>query len=176
MVDMAHYISPKGQKLEDFDWKMFQKHMNLTDEELETYWKNDPIKRISGPMMGSWEMQNNWLIIEVIYSKCCGNGLKVGDRLYWEGLGNLDTTRSSRWCMGALQWMGGWIDGIQNAIMNGLDPNDFFPDTFSCPDTGSRCGWGQVVCRAYVVTRDQLDKLPPIPPIENLDAYFENVE
>lgn len=165
---MAHFCTPKG---EEIDWAKFQKHMDLSDEELEV-WKTDPKKKVTGPQMCAWETQRNWLIIEVVYSHGCGNGLRVGDRLCFEGMGCLDPTRSSRWCPHAMGWISGWTDGMHNLVFNGIDPAKFYPQTFSCGDSTQKYGWGQVIFKAYVVTREELDKLPPIPPITTLDDYF----
>jgi uncharacterized repeat protein (TIGR04076 family) len=135
---------------EAFDWKEFQKHMGFSDEETEQ-WKNHPKKGIYVSRMCTPSIQKSTLIIEVVESHGCANGMKVGDRLYFEGCGLLDTKRSSRWCGHALGMCMPFSNIAHNLIMHGKDPNAMIYNTFPCGDSGSKYGWGQVKMKAYVV-------------------------
>jgi uncharacterized repeat protein (TIGR04076 family) len=154
---MTHYGTKKG---EEFDWKAFQKHMGYSDKELEAT-KKHPDRSKYVPIMCSPAMQNKWLIIEVVDSHGCGNGLKVGDRLYWEGIGLLDTKRSSRWCPHLMGHISAFVDVAHNFMMQGMEPK-FYYNHFSCADAGSKYSWGQVVAKAYVVDTKDLDNLDEI--------------
>jgi len=152
---MPHFETKPG---EEFDWKALQKHMNFTDEELEA-WKNNPAKNIGIQKMCSQEVQKKWMIVEVVKSHGCANGLKPGDRLYFKGLGNLDPQRSSHWCGHNLMHIPVFQDTAHNLLMQGKDPNDLFPTHFSCVDTDCKYGWGYVENKAYIVEEEDLDKL-----------------
>lgn len=153
---MPHWVTKDG---EEFDWKGFQKHMNMTDEELEA-WMKDPAKNEGIRKMCSEKMQKKWLIVEVVKTHCCANGLQVGDRLYFKGMGNLDPERSSHWCGHNMMHLPLIQDACHNLVMQGKDPNEeLFPNHFSCVDTDCKYGWGHVVTKSYVVEEDDLDKL-----------------
>ena len=153
---MPHFESKPGK---EFDWKGSQKHMNFTDEELKA-WMDDPAKFQGAQKMCSPEMQKKWLIVEVVKSHGCANGLKVGDRLYFKGIGNLDPKRSSHWCGHNMSHLPLIQDACHNLVMQGKDPNkEMFPNHFSCVDTTAKYGWGYVENKAYVVEEEDLDKI-----------------
>jgi hypothetical protein len=152
---MPHWLTKKG---EEFDWKGFQKHMGFSDEELKA-WKNNPAKNIGIQKMCSEEVQNKWMIVEVIKSHGCANGLQPGDKLYFKGLGNLDPQRSAHWCGHNFMHIPVFQDTAHNLLMQGKDPNDLYPNVFSCVDTTCKYGWGYVENKAYIVDEKDLDKL-----------------
>ena len=152
---MPHFQSEPGDK---FDWKGFGKHMNLTDEELKA-WMDDPAKFKGAQLMCSPEMQRKWLIVEVVKTHACANGLKIGDRLYFKGIGNLDPDRSSHWCGHNMCFLPVIQDMMHNLVMQGKDPNTVFPNHFSCVDTTNKYGWGYVESKCYVVEEEDLDKI-----------------
>ena len=155
---MPHFVSKEG---EPFDWKAFQKHMNFSDEELEA-WKNNPQKAIPTEMMCSPEVQGKYLIVEVVKSHGCANGMKPGDRLVFKGMGNLVPERSSNWCGHNLGRIMMFQDACHNFYFQGKDPNDIYPKYFSCVDTTMKYGWGYVENKVYVVDEDDLDRLDEI--------------
>jgi len=61
---------------EPFDWKAFQKHMQFTDEELEAFMSH-PKKAKSVEYLFNPKFRNKFLVVEVVESKACGNGLVV---------------------------------------------------------------------------------------------------
>lgn len=153
---MSHFVAKKGKP---FDWKAFQKHRGYTDEEMEAL-KKDPKKMKHAQLLCSPELQNKWLIVEVVESHGCEVGMKVGDRLYFEGLTLLDSKRSSRWCPhAALDAIGWFANGCRDLFLQGIDPNNMYADHFGCADAGSKYGWGRVVVKAYVVDKSDLGKL-----------------
>lgn len=143
---MGHF---KEAPPEEF-WKGFKEHMGYTDEELEHFMK-DPKKVNIAPLMASPKMRNSTMVIEVVDSHGCAEGVKVGDKLYFTGIANLDTQRSSRWCAYALSHITIFANLFHNMILKGLNPNEVYSQYFSCYDCGSDKGWGQVVMKAYVI-------------------------
>ncbi len=146
---MGHF---KAEPPEGF-WKGLQEHMGYTDEELEIF-KQCPKRGKWAPYMASPEIQNSTLVIEVVESHGCGNGMKVGDRLYFQGCGLLDPKRSSPWCAHAFHGVSGFSNICHNLILHGIDPNDMYADHFSCLDCGTKYGWGLVIMKAYVIKED----------------------
>ena len=125
---MPHFVS--GQP---FDWKRFQKHMGLSDEELKA-WMDNPAKSALTQKFCSPEAQRKWMIVEVVKSHACANELKPGDRLYFQGMGNLDPERSSHWCGHNLSYIPVLQDACHNMVTQGKDPDELYPNYFSCPD------------------------------------------
>ena len=146
---MGHF---KAEPPEGF-WKGLQQHMGYTDEELETF-KKCPKRGKWAPHMASPEIQNSTLVIEVVESHGCGNGMKVGDGLYFQGCGLLDPKRSSPWCAHAFHGVSVFSNICHNLILHGIDPNDMYADHFSCLDCGTKYGWGLVIMKAYVIKED----------------------
>jgi uncharacterized repeat protein (TIGR04076 family) len=148
----------QAKKGEPFDWKAFQKHMGYTDEEMKAL-KNDPEKMQYAQTIFTPEIQNKWLIFEVVESHGCEAGLKVGDRIYFEGLNTLDVKRSSNWCLRS--FANAYLMGysMRNLIMQGVDPNEIYADHCGCLDAGSKFGLGRVIFKAYAVDKSDLDKL-----------------
>jgi uncharacterized repeat protein (TIGR04076 family) len=144
----------QADSAETFDWKGFQTHMGYTDEELEAY-KKHPKKAKFAPIMCQPKIQKSTLIIEVVKSRGCANGLKVGDRLYFEGCGLLDLKRSSRWCGHAMGHCMAFSNVAHNLLIHGKDPNSMYYNHFPCGDAGIKHGWGHVVFKAYVVDESE---------------------
>ena len=132
-----------------FDWKKFQKHNQYTDEELENF-KADPRRANAAPIIFSPDIAKKTMIIEVVESHGCTAGLKPGDQLVFSALGLLDPKRSKPWCAQAMSEIGSFANMFQDRFVAGLDPNDCLYSYFSCMDAGPKCGWGQVIMKAYV--------------------------
>ena len=143
---MGHFESGSPEVF----WKELQQHMDYTDEELAHFMK-DPKRGKWAPYMGSPEIRNSTLIIEVVESHGCANGMKPGDRLYFLGCGLLDTKRSSFWCASAINVVNVFSNVCHNLLLHGIDPNDMYSDHFSCVDCGTKYGWGQVIMKAFVI-------------------------
>jgi uncharacterized repeat protein (TIGR04076 family) len=145
---MAHFVSKPG---EPFDWKAFQKHVGMTDKELEEY-KKDPHRAEWLPKLCSPDIQNKTLIFEVVESNTCPAGMKVGDRLYFKGSSVLDTKRSSPWCAKAFETQIAFISMSTFLQANGVNANDMYYDHYQCGDAGAKFGgFGHCIIKAFVV-------------------------
>jgi uncharacterized repeat protein (TIGR04076 family) len=145
-MSMGHFqAGPPGEF-----WKGFQQHMGFSDEELANF-RNDPKKAKAAEFIASPKLRNSTLIFEVVESHGCGEGMKVGDKLYFTGCANLDPKRSSNWCAYALSYATTFALVCHSMMIQGLDPNEMFTQYFSCFDCGTRYGWGLVVMKAYVI-------------------------
>ena len=135
---------------DNFDWKAYQKFLRWTDEELEIF-KADPRRAAAAKKLFGPEIMKKDLIIEVVESHGCSTGLKPGDKLYFTALSILDTKRSCpNWCAQAFNPIPTAAALVQDRFVSGLDINEMIYDHFSCGDVGPRCGWGQIIMRAYV--------------------------
>ncbi len=139
----------------DFDWQKFQKHLGYNDRQLAEF-KADPRKAEAAQKLFSPQIAQKYLIIEVVDSHGCTVGMKIGDRLVFKALGVLLPAKSSQWCSQAMAEIGGFANMAQDRFVSGLDPNGMIFNHFSCMDAGAKCGWGQVVMKAYVVDEADL--------------------
>ncbi len=135
----------------DFNWKAFQKHLKYTDEELETF-KSDPKRANAAQKVFTPKILKKDLIIEVVESHGCSCGIKVGDKLVFTAMSQLDLTRSSQnWCAHAMGHIPGAATLVQDRFVNGYDLDNLVYDHFSCGDVGPmKNGWGQIIMKAYV--------------------------
>jgi uncharacterized repeat protein (TIGR04076 family) len=147
---MSHF---KQETPADF-WKGFQQHMGYSDAEMLDF-KNDPKKIKNAPKMADPRIRNSTLVFEVVKSHGCAEGMKVGDKLYFNGVALLDAKRSSNWCAYALAYAVTKAEVCHNLLLQGIDPNQMYGDYFSCYDCGSELGWGQIVIKAYVINEDK---------------------
>lgn len=144
---MGHF---KAGSSDEF-WNGLQQHMGFSDEEMEQF-KKHPKKSKWAQPMASPAIQDSTLVFEVVDSHGCANGMKVGDKLYFNtGCGILDLKRSSPWCVHAFVHVSSYANICHNLILHGIDPNDMYADHFGCADCGSKFGWGQVIMKAYVI-------------------------
>ena len=71
-------------KIDENAWKMVQKHLCYTDEEM-TIFRADP--RNEDTLSKTALMLNKTIIAEVIESHGCDSGHKAGDKFYFDGRG-----------------------------------------------------------------------------------------
>jgi len=149
----GHFVSKTAG---GFDWKGFQKHMGYSDEELKAL-KNDPKKSEYVQKICSPEMQDKYLIAEVVESHGCVMGMKPGDRIYFKGMSLLDPERSDPWCpyIANVNW---FTSGVRGLVKQGLDPNSLYVNYSGCMDVGPENGLGRVVYKVTVVDKSELDK------------------
>jgi uncharacterized repeat protein (TIGR04076 family) len=149
------HFDPLGEDADKF-WKSFQEHNELSDEELARF-RADPQRAKMPPIMASSKMRNSTMVVEVIESHACSEGLQVGDKLYFKGGCTLDTRRSSpEWCAFALTWCPAMALLFENMVYHNINFDDQYWPVFSCQDCGTRYGWGRVSMRAYMI-----DERPP---------------
>lgn len=157
-----------GDTEETFDWEGFKTWMQFSDEELEV-WKSDPVRLMGTLHMFSNGIVGKWLVVEVVKSHGCGNGHRVGDRLWWKACGHLVTELSDDWCGHNLSYMGLMQDAVHNLVMQGTDPSALYPDHFSCVDTTCKYGWGYVESKVFVV--DEADMAQYFAEGERKEKY-----
>ena len=139
-----------------FDWKGFQEHVGYSDEEMEAL-KNDSKKSAYVQKICSPEMQDKYLIAEVIESHGCSAGMQPGDRLYFKGMSVIDPERSDPWCpyIANVNW---FTSNARGYITQGLDLTGFYCNYSGCMDVGPENGVGRVVYKVSIVDKSELDR------------------
>jgi uncharacterized repeat protein (TIGR04076 family) len=133
-------------------WKFMQRHLGYTDEELELFRSNP---RNVDIVSKAPALMQKTIVAEVVASHGCNSQHKVGDRLYFDGSGNLITKLNpKRVCVHALSALSAPIYVANELFYAGVDPNDMRLNRVGCIDVGVRCGgWGHIVMELKVEDR-----------------------
>jgi uncharacterized repeat protein (TIGR04076 family) len=138
----------------DRRWQKFQKDLGYTDEELALYMSNP--KHIKA-MENASDFSTYNIVVEIIESKNCGAGYRVGDKFVIGGDGCLMSNESPpKLCLAALYAMKPLVDRMWQAFYHGS--TEVLHDTVHCPDVGvENGGWGKVLMRVYAVSKKKND-------------------
>ena len=138
--------------MDENNWKFMKQHLGYNDEELEIFSSNpknvDIISKTPALMQKT-------IIAEVVASHGCNSQHKVGDKLYFDGAGNLLTKLNpKRICIHALSSLSGPIYVANELFYAGVDPNEMRLNRVGCFDVGIRCGgWGNIVLEVTIEDR-----------------------
>ena len=129
-----------------------QKHLGYTDEEMKIFLENPKNINI---LAKAPKLMNKTIVIEVMKSHGCNSQHKVGDKFYFDGMGNLLTKLSpKRICISALSAVEKLIYASTALIYAGADPNEMEFNRVGCSDVGLQCGgWGNIVMEIRVEDR-----------------------
>ncbi len=133
-------------------WKLMQKHLGYSDEEMEMFRGNPKNEEI---LSKAPALLNKTIIAEVVESHGCNSQHHVGDKIYFDGAGNLLTKLSpKRICIHALSALSGPIYVANELVYADVDPNEMRFNRVGCFDVGVRCGgWGRIVLEVKVEDR-----------------------
>ncbi len=136
-------------------WKVMKKHLGYTDDEMRAF-KNDP--RNKDILSKAPALMQKTIVIEVVESHGCNSQHKVGDKLYFDGAGNLLTRRGpKRVCIYALNAATSMIFAANELFYAGVDPNQMRFKRAACFDVGVQCGgWGRIVLELKVMDRSEV--------------------
>ena len=125
-------------------WDPIQSHFGYTDEEMMIFKEN---QRNVDVLSKAPALMNKTIVIEVVQSHGCNSQHKIGDKLYFDGAGNLITKLApKRICMYALSSMTKLIFASNELFYAGIDPNEMRFKRTGCFDVGVQCGgWGHIV-------------------------------
>ena len=125
-------------------WKVMKGHLGYTDEEMEAFRENS---RNDDVVSRAPAMLKKTIVLEVVESHGCNSQHKVGDKLYFDGAGNLLTKRSpEKVCVYAMNAAMPLIYAANELFYAGVDPNEMRFKRSGCIDVGVQCGgWGRVV-------------------------------
>ncbi len=130
-------------------WKLFQEHMEYTDEEMETF-KSDPIK--VKMVTQTPEFVKCRVVAEVIESHGCHAKHKVGDRFVFTPGGQLIEDECPKgMCISALAELNKALQAITERLINKADPELERYNIVQCPDVGlDKGGWGKILMKVYL--------------------------
>jgi uncharacterized repeat protein (TIGR04076 family) len=133
-------------------WAPIQRHMDYTDEEMKLF-KQNP--RNVDVFEKAPALMNKTIVAEVIDSHGCNSQHKAGDKLYFDGAGNLITKMApKRICVYALSAISKLIFASNELFYAGVDPNEMRFKRIGCFDVGVQCGgWGHIVLELKVEDR-----------------------
>ena len=133
-------------------WKFMKKRLDYTDEEMKSFRENP---RNEDVLSKSPELLNKTIIAEVVDSHGCNSQHRVGDKLYFDGAGNLLTKLCpKKICVYALNAITPQVFTATELFYAGVDPNEMRFKRAACFDVGIECGgWGRIVMEIKVEDR-----------------------
>jgi uncharacterized repeat protein (TIGR04076 family) len=129
-----------------------QKHFDYDDEEIKAFVDNP---RNIDILSKAALFADKTIVFEVVESHGCNSQHRKGDRLCFDGAGNLLTKQApSRVCVYAMNAASGLIFSAGELLMAGIDPNEMRFKRTGCFDVGVKCGgWGRIVMELKVEDR-----------------------
>jgi uncharacterized repeat protein (TIGR04076 family) len=134
--------------------KVIKRHFGYSEEEMKLFIENP---RNQDVLSKTEELLNKTIVLEIIDSHGCNSKHRVGDKLYFDGAGNLLTDNCpKKICFLALNAATPMIYSVSELLYAGVDPNDMRFRRAGCPDVGLHCGgWGKVVMELTVVDKQE---------------------
>ena len=133
-------------------WKIMQKRLGYSDAELAEF-RKDP--RNEDVLAKSADLLNKYIILEAVEAHGCNSRHKVGEKIYFDGAGNLLAELSpKKICVYTLNSAMLLIYAANEMLYAGVDPNEMRFRRTGCIDVGLPCGgWGRVVWELRVEDR-----------------------
>lgn len=125
-------------------WKIIQKRLGYTDEEMEEFKKNPRNTEVlsKGETLAKIRFR-----ISVVDAHGCNSRHEKGDVFYLDGHGNLlKASNPDKICIFALSSLSTLVFTAHELIYAGKDPNQMRFNRVNCADVGLNCGgWGRIV-------------------------------
>ncbi len=119
-------------------WKIVKDHLGYNDEEMKLFQENP---KTAGLVSKIPKLMSMKFIFEISKSHGCNAQHKVGDKLYFDGLGCLIPELSpKRICAFAISAVSQLIWTAQELVYADVDPNDMRLNRVGCLDVGVTCG------------------------------------
>ncbi len=150
-------MSLKDKVWDAAKWKVMQAHLGYTGEEMRLFRENP---RNEDVLSKAPSLMNKTIVLEVVESHGCNSRHKVGDKLYFDGAGNLITKRNpKKVCVYAMSAAVPMIYAANELFYAGADPNGMRFKRAGCMDVGVQCGgWGKVVMELSVKDKDREER------------------
>jgi uncharacterized repeat protein (TIGR04076 family) len=135
-------------------WKIMQRRLGYSDAEAERF-KADP--RNADVLSRVAELAKKIIILEVVEAHGCNTGYKIGDKLFFDGAGNMLTKMCpEKVCGYSLNAALMMVYAANEMLYAGVDPNEMRFKRAGCFDVGLECGgWGKVVLELRVEERQK---------------------
>ncbi len=137
------------RKVSEGMWNIVQKQLEYNDDEMK-YFRNN--KRNESAVSKLPLLINMKFVFEIVKSHGCGCKHKKGDKIYFDGLGQLIPELSpKRICAFTISAISQLIFTAQELVYAGVDPNEMRLNRVGCYDVGINCGgWGNVILEITV--------------------------
>ncbi|MDH3999058.1 MAG: hypothetical protein OET90_09510 [Desulfuromonadales bacterium] len=135
--------------IDDRKWKIVQRHLGYDNNEMVRFRE---VPRNADVLSCTERISNKAIILEVVESHGCNSKHKVGDRFYFDAVGNLLTERCPKkvcgYSLNAAMMM---VFTANEMLFAGVDPNTIRFKRAGCFDVGLECGgWGRIVLELRV--------------------------
>src|SRR3990172_8461936 len=136
-------------------WKVMKERLGYTEEEM-TVFRDNP--RNDDVLSKAPALMNKTIVLEVVESHGCNSQHKVGDKLFFDGAGNLLADRCpKKVCIYALNASAQMVFSAGELFLAGVDPNEMRVKRAACFDVGVQCGgWGRIVLELSVKDRKEV--------------------
>ena len=133
-------------------WQYMKKRLGYNKEEMKIFRENPRNKDLLSKVP---EFQNITIIVKIVDARGCNSQHRVGDKFYFDGVGNLITKLGpKKICIYALNAITTQIFTAGELICAGVDPNEMRFKRAACFDVGVECGgWGRIVMEISVEER-----------------------
>lgn len=123
--------------------RIIQQRLGLEDQEFSLVQENPRFQRL---FENAAKGARYRLVAEVVESKGCNSGHRVGQKLVFDSAANLLTRECpERICVFLMPNLSVLINAFFENLMNGRDPNEVMFNRTGCFDVGHACGgWGHV--------------------------------
>lgn len=123
--------------------RIIQQRMGLEDHEFSLVRENPRFQLLFENVLKGARYR---LVAEVVESKGCNSGHRVGQKLVFDSAGNLLTRECpERICTFLMPNLAVLVNAFFENLMNGRDPNEVMFNRTGCFDVGHACGgWGRV--------------------------------
>lgn len=130
-------------------WSLIKRRLGYSDDEMKLFRENP---RNEDVLDKAPELMDKRIIIEVVASHGCNSQHRVGDKIYFDGAGNLLAKQSpEKICIYALNAATSLIFASNELFYAGIDPNEMRFKRAGCFDVGVQCGgWGRIVLELSV--------------------------
>jgi uncharacterized repeat protein (TIGR04076 family) len=145
-------MSLRDKAWELVKWKVMKERLGYSDEEMKTFQENP---RNCDVVSKAPALVNKTLVLEIVESHGCNSQHKVGDKIIFDGAGNLLTKHSpEKICAYAINAAVPLIYAANELFFAGIDPNQMRFKRSACIDVGVQCGgWGRIVLELSVQDR-----------------------
>lgn len=141
--------------------KIIQKRFNYNDNEIKEFNDNPRNEELLSLQK---ELSNKIIVLEVVKSKGCNIQHKIGDKIYFDAIGNILTDLCpKKICSYSLNSALMMVYAANEMLFAGIDPNEMRFKRSSCFDVGIDCGgWGNIVLELSVIDKDEILKINDI--------------
>jgi len=124
--------------------RIIQQRLGLDDQEFSLLSGNPKFQRLFENALKGARYR---LVAEVVESKGCNSGHRIGQKLVFDSAGNLLTRECPELiCAFLMPNLAVLINAFFENLMNGRDPNEVMFNRTGCFDVGHACGgWGRVM-------------------------------